>query len=263
MTLSWIDVTVMAIYLIGITAFGIAVGYRRNSNAQQYFLASRSLGWFTVGAAVFTSNISTLHLVGLAAGGAKDGLVIGNFEWMASFTLILLALIFAPFYIRSGVQTLPEFMERRYSPSARTFLAVIGLLGALLVHIGISLFAAAKLFESFLGVPMLDVIVVLSLFTVVYTALGGLRAVVLTESIQVCLLLGGAILVTILGFHALGAAGIHGWGALKASAAPGQMSMLQPIHDPAGRLNGYSWLAVLLGYPILGVWYWCADQTHV
>ena len=106
--------------------------------------------------------------------------MIGNFEWMASFTLILLALIFAPFYIRSGVQTLPEYMERRYSPAARTFLAVIGLLGALLVHIGISLFAAAKLFESFLGIPMLPIIVTLSLFTVVYTALGGLRAVVLT-----------------------------------------------------------------------------------
>jgi len=263
MQLSWIDVAVMAVYLIGITAFGIAVGYRRKSNTQQYFLASRSLGWFTVGAAVFTSNISTLHLVGLAAGGAKDGLVIGNFEWMASFTLILLALVFAPFYIRSGVQTLPEYMERRYAPSARTFLAVIGLLGALLVHIGISLFAAAKLFESFLGVPMLWVIVTLSLFTVVYTALGGLRAVVLTESIQVCLLLGGAALVTILGLHALLDTGVHSWSDLKAAAAPGQLSMLQPVHDAQGHLNGYSWLAVLLGYPILGIWYWCADQTHV
>ena len=263
MTLSWIDIAVMAVYLIGITAFGIAVGYRRNSNAQQYFLANRSLGWFTVGAAVFTSNISTLHLVGLAAGGAKDGLVIGNFEWMASFTLILLALVFAPFYIRSGVQTLPEFMERRYGPSARTFLAVIGLLGALLVHIGISLFAAAKLFESFLGLPMLPVIVTLSLFTVVYTALGGLRAVMLTESVQVCLLLGGAILITLLGIHALPAVGIHDVAAFRAAAAPGQLSMLQPVHDGAGNLNGFSWLAVLLGYPILGIWYWCADQTHV
>src|SRR3954470_9381163 len=110
MQLSSIDIVVMCAYLVGITVFGIVVGYRRNAGTQQYFLASRSLGWFTVGAAVFTSNISTLHLVGLAAGGAKDGLVIGNFEWMASFTLILLALIFAPFYIRSGVQTLPEYM---------------------------------------------------------------------------------------------------------------------------------------------------------
>ena len=117
-------------------------------------------------------------------------MVIGNFEWMACFTLILLALMFAPFYIRSGVRTLPEFMERRYCPAARTFLAFIGLVGALLIHIGISLFAAAKLFESFLGVPMVATIVVLSLFTVIYTALGGLKAVVVTENVQVCLLLG-------------------------------------------------------------------------
>ena len=92
------------------------VGFRRHASTDQYFLANKSLGWFTVGAAVFTSNISTIHLVGLAAGGAKDGMVIGNFEWMACFTLILLALVFAPFYINSGVRTLPEFMERRYCP---------------------------------------------------------------------------------------------------------------------------------------------------
>ena len=107
MNISLIDVAVIAIYLIGITAFGIWIGYRRNTSSQQYFLANKSLGWFTVGAAVFTSNISTIHLVGLVAGGAKDGLVIGNFEWMACFTLILLALMFAPFYINSGVATLP------------------------------------------------------------------------------------------------------------------------------------------------------------
>ena len=116
--------------------------------------------------------------------------MIGNFEWMACFILILLALMFAPFYINSGVATLPEFMERRYCPAARTFLAVIGILGALLIHIGISLFAAAKVFETLLGVPMFATILVLSLFTVTYAALGGLKAVVMTESIQVVLLLG-------------------------------------------------------------------------
>ena len=119
MTTSLIDIIVIAGYLIGITAFGIWIGYRRNATTNQYFLANKSLSWFTVGAAVFTSNISTIHLVGLAAGGAKDGMVIGNFEWMACFTLILLALLFTPFHINSGVRTLPEFMERRYCPSAR------------------------------------------------------------------------------------------------------------------------------------------------
>ena len=132
MAIAPIDTIVIAVYLVGITAFGIKVGYRRNASSQQYFLANKSLGWFTVGAAVFTSNISTIHLVGYAAGGARDGLVIGNFEWMACFILTLLALMFAPFYINSCVATLPEFMERRYCPAARTFLAVIGILGALL-----------------------------------------------------------------------------------------------------------------------------------
>ncbi|MCU0783414.1 MAG: sodium/solute symporter [Verrucomicrobia bacterium] len=263
MNTSLIDIIVIAVYLIGITAFGIWIGYRRNATTSQYFLANKSLSWFTVGAAVFTSNISTIHLVGLAAGGAKEGMVIGNFEWMACFTLILLALLFAPFYINSGVRTLPEFMERRYCPSARTFLAVIGLIGALLIHIGISLFAAAKVFESFLGVPMLWTIIVLSLFTVTYTALGGLKAVVMTENIQVLLLLGGATLVTVLGLRALPTVGINDLAAFKAAVNPGQLNMLQPVVNNAGHLNGFSWLAVLLGYPILGIWYWCADQTHV
>ena len=263
MTTSLVDIVVIAAYLIGITAFGIWIGYRRNATTDQYFLANKSLSWFTVGAAVFTSNISTIHLVGLAAGGAKDGMVIGNFEWMACFTLILLALLFAPFYITSGVHTLPEFMERRYCPAARTFLAVIGLIGALLIHIGISLFAAAKVFESFLGVPMLATIIVLSLFTVTYTALGGLKAVVMTENIQVLLLLGGATLVTVLGLRALPTVGIQDVAAFKAALKPGQLNMLQPVVNTQGHLNGFSWLAVLLGYPILGIWYWCADQTHV
>ena len=263
MNVSPIDAAVIAVYLIGITAFGIWIGYRRNTSSQQYFLANKSLGWFTVGAAVFTSNISTLHLVGLAAGGAEYGMVIGNFEWMACFTLMALALIFAPFYINSRVSTLPQFMEQRYCPEARTFLAVIGLFGALLIHIGISLFAAAKVFESFLGVPMIWTIVVLSLFTVTYTVLGGLKAVVMTENIQVCLLLTGATLVTVLGIRALPGVGVHDVATFKASVSPGQLNMLQPIFNAEGHLNGFSWLSVLLGYPILGIWYWCADQTHV
>jgi SSS family solute:Na+ symporter len=258
-----LDLAVIAVYLVGITAFGIRVGYRRHASTDQYFLASKSLGWFTVGAAVFTSNISTIHLVGLAAGGARDGMVIGNFEWMACFTLILLALVFAPFYIRSGVRTLPEFMERRYCPAARTFLAIIGLVGALLIHIGISLFAAARIFESFLGVPMLATIITLSLFTVTYTALGGLKAVVMTENVQVVLLVGGAALVTVLALRALPGVGVTDAAAFRAALAPGQLHMLQPIMNGQGQLNEFSWLAVLLGYPILGIWYWCADQTHV
>jgi solute:Na+ symporter, SSS family len=258
-----IDIVIIAVYLIAITAFGIWVGYSKNTSTQQYFLANKSLKWFTVGAAVFTSNISTIHLVGLAAGGAKEGMVIGNFEWMACFTLILLALLFTPFYVKSKVSTLPEFMERRYGPSARTFLAVIGLFGALFVHIGISLFAAAKVFESFLGIPMIWTIITLSIFTFIYTSLGGLKAVVMTENVQVVLLLGGALLLTFLGIKALPSVGVTSFTEFKEAAFPGQLEMLQPITNKDGNLNGFSWLSILLGYPILGIWYWCADQTHV
>jgi SSS family solute:Na+ symporter len=263
MNISTLDLIVIAVYLVGITYIGIRAGYRKNTSTREYFLANKSLGWFTVGGAMFASNISTLHLVGLAAAGASVGLVMGNFEWMATFCLIALALFFAPFYYRSNISTLPEFMERRYSPTARTFLAAIAIFGALLIHIGISLYAGAKLFEAFLGINMYASILIISAVTVVYTILGGLKAVVITETIQTFLLLGGAVLVTWLAINHLPEAGVHSYADFKAQLDPGQLSMIQSIRNADGHLNEYSWLAILLGYPVLGIWYWCSDQTIV
>ncbi len=263
MAISGLDLSVIIIYLIGIMAIGIWVGYRKNASSQQYFLAGKSLGWFSIGAALFASNISTIHLVGLAASGHQAGLVIGNFEWMASFCLIILGLVFAPFYFKSRISTLPEYLEKRYSAEARTFLAFIAIAGALLIHIGISLFAGAKLFEAFLGVPIMTSILIISVVTVIYTVLGGLKAVVVTETIQTFLLLGGAILITVLGINYLPEMGINSMKDFNAAIKPDQMSMIQSIRDEAGHLRSYSWLAVLLGYPILGIWYWNSDQTIV
>lgn len=263
MNLAPIDLAIIAVYLIGITIIGIRVGYRKDAGTGDYFLAGRSLGWFTIGGAMFASNISTIHLVGLAAAGSDVGLVMGNFEWMAGFCLIALALFFAPFYFRTGIQTLPEFLERRYSPEARTFLAAIAIFGALLIHIGISLYAGAKLFEAFLGIPVLASILLISVVTVVYTILGGLKAVVVTETIQTFLLLGGAVLLTVLAINRLPEAGIHNYAQFKEQLDPTHLSMLHSIRDEEGHLNGYSWLAILLGYPVLGIWYWCSDQTIV
>jgi SSS family solute:Na+ symporter len=263
MNISTLDLVIIVAYLIGITAIGILTGYKRKSTSKEYFLAGKSLGWFSIGSAMFASNISTIHLVGLAAAGSSIGLVMGNFEWMASFCLIALALFFSPFYFRSGISTLPEFLERRYSPTARTFLAAIAIFGALLIHIGISLFAGAKLFEAFLGIPVIWSILIISAVTVVYTVLGGLKAVVVTETIQTFLLLGGAVLVTVLGIRYLPEAGVHTYGEFKAKLEPDQLSMIHPVFDAKGHLNPYSWLAILLGYPVLGIWYWCSDQTIV
>ncbi|MGO8750232.1 MAG: sodium:solute symporter family transporter [Thermoguttaceae bacterium] len=258
-----LDYVVIAVYLLGITGLGIWIGFRRHASSEQYFLASKSLGWFTVGAAVFASNISTIHLVGLAADGARIGLVVGNFEWMACYTLILLALVFAPYYLRTQITTLPEFLEKRFGPPARTILAIIGILAALLIHIGISMFTAAKLFESFLGIPMIASILVISLLTVTYTALGGLKAVVVTETIQLFLLLGSAVMVTGLSIAHLPEMGIHDIAAFKAQMQPDQLNMVQTIAGPDGNLREFSWLGIVLGFPILGIWYWCTDQTHV
>ncbi len=263
MAISTVDLTVIIAYLLGIMLIGIWVGYRRHATSQQYFLAGKSLGWFSIGAALFASNISTIHLVGLAAAGADVGMVMGNFEWMASFCLIILGLVFAPFYFKSRISTLPEYLEKRYSTHARTCLACVAIFGALLIHIGISLFAGAKLFESFLGIDVLWSILIISAVTVVYTILGGLKAVVVTETIQTFLLLGGAILVTALGINYLPQCGVENISDFNAQLKANQMSMVHSITNDQGHLNEYSWLAVLLGYPVLGIWYWCSDQTIV
>ncbi len=266
-SISVIDTLIIIAYLIGILAIGILVGYRKNTSSDQFFLAGRSLKWPIIGTGLFCANISTIHLVGLASSGYKDGLVIGNFEWMASFCLIVLGVFFAPFYFRSKVSTLPEFLEKRYGPGPRTFLALIFIMSALLVHIGISLYAGAKVLEEFFNINYLVSIVAISLITATYTILGGLRAVMITDAIQAVLLLCGAAILTFLGLKALPGVGIENWADLKAACRPDQLSMIQPIQDleAPGKfaLREYSWYSILFGYPILGIWYWCTDQTIV
>ena len=258
MNISAIDLVVIVVYLVGITAAGLLAVRRQKLTGDVYFLAGRALRWPVIGAALFAANISTIHLVGLAEGGYKYGLVIGNFEWMATFTLILLALIFAPFYFKSRISTLPEFLEKRYCPTARTIMAFMAILSALLIHIGISLYAGAVVFREFFGINVVTSIVVISVITAIYTVLGGLKAVVVTETIQTVLLLGGAVAVTLLALAALPGAGIHSVAEFKAALKPDQLSMLK-----ASNADGFGWYAILLGYPVLGVWYWCSDQTIV
>jgi solute:Na+ symporter, SSS family len=147
-----IDLVIIVIYMAAILLVGIVSARRTKITGQVFFLAGRSLSWGVVGAALFASNISTIHLVGLTASGYNEGLVWGNFEWMASFSLILLSLVFAPFYFRSRVSTLPEFLERRYSPASRSILAVMAIMAALFIHIGMSLYAGAVVFQQFFGI---------------------------------------------------------------------------------------------------------------
>ncbi len=367
-----LDLVVISAYLLGIMFVGLWSVRRQQLTGDVYFLAGRALGWPVVGAALFASNISTIHLVGLAQDGYQRGLVVGNFEWMATFTLILLALVFAPFYFRSRIATLPEFLERRYSRLARSILACMAILAAVLIHIGISLYAGSEVFQQFFGIPVEVSIIIISTVTAIYTVVGGLRAVVVTETIQSVILLGGAVLLTALAVAELPEHDVHSWAdfnrkidvqhsaeslsqtaamldAAAASSARDQAELAAAVGDlmwacarklkeseklpfivgelkragenelaalfaeprrwddlasaadrlapaadslraaqrqvlAAGDMNvylaterpirtprlsmlraegPYYWLAILLGYPILGVWYWCSDQTIV
>ena len=182
-----LDLLIIVGYLSGILAVGILSVRKMKLTSQGYFLAGRSLRWGMVGAALFASNISTIHLVGLAASGYNEGLVWGNFEWMATFTLILLGLVFAPFYFKSRISTLPEFLERRYSRGSRIILAFMAIMAALFIHIGMSLYAGAAVFKQFFGIDVITSIFIISVETAIYTVLGGLKAVVVTETIQTIL----------------------------------------------------------------------------
>ncbi|NLE39739.1 MAG: sodium/solute symporter, partial [Pirellulaceae bacterium] len=292
-TLDWRDWAVVALYICGVVGLGLWVGLRRKSSeGAGYFLADKSLSWPVIGLALFSTNISTFHLVGLAESGYTSGLAYGNFEWMAPFTLIVLSLFFAPFYFRSRVTTLPDFLEKRYCRPCRDWLAAISILSAVFVHLGFTLFTGVVVLEGFLLNDLvadpsewrLVTLCVLGGLAGLYTIIGGLMAVVLTESLDTIVLLIGAICIAIFGFFAVG-----GWDGLEtamaemaeakqlATTSPGEKdaSLIAPEHIPDnvgkhlsivrghGDASDLPWYAVLLGYPIIGVWYWCTDQTIV
>lgn len=257
------DLGISILYILAILFVGLWAGirHRRRSRANaagEYFLAGKTLGWPTIGLALFATNISTVHLVSLAQSGFDSGLLNGNFEWMAAFTLILLALFFVPFYIKSGIATLPDFLERRYDRSSRDWLAIISVASAIIIHIAFSMLAGGIVLQTLFGLNMYVSVIVICIITAIYTIIGGLKAVVVTESIQTVVLLTGAVTISYAAFHRMG-----GWepmlDVLKSHHETNKLSMLRTGGDG----SGMPWYAVFLGYPVLGIWYWCADQTIV
>jgi SSS family solute:Na+ symporter len=251
-----LDLGIIVFYFIFILALGFWAGLRKKKTprADEYFLAGKSLRWPIIGLALFAANISTVHLVSLAEEGYTNGLAYGNFEWMAPFTLIILALFFAPFYIRSRVTTLPDFLEKRYSRASRDWLSLLSMVSAVFIHIGFSLYAGAIVLEGLFGLDKTVSIVLIAGLTGFYTIVGGLMAVVLTESVQTIVLLAGAIILTLIACSKVG-----GWAGIAESVEAAKLTVLRPHGDP----SGLPWYSVFLGYPIIGIWYWCTDQTIV
>ncbi len=258
--MSSLDFFVVGAYFALILALGIWAGLRKQgkSGAGGYFLAGRSLGWPMIGLALFATNISCVHLVSLAQSGYDSGLLYGNFEWMAAFTLLLLGFFFVPFYIRSGITTLPDFLEKRYDRACRDWLAVISLLSAVVVHIGFSFLTGGIFLEALFGIDRYTGILFVAALTGIYTIIGGLAAVVATEALQAVVLVLGALVVTVISLHAAG-----GWeGMMEVLRSRGETVRLSMLRGP-GEPGGMPWYSVWLGYPVLGIWYWCADQTIV
>ncbi len=259
MSLSYIDLTIIVIYILAIIFVGLWYSRKKKNTSEGYFLASKSLTWTVIGASLFASNISTVHLVGLAESGFKDGIVWGNFEWFSAFELIILAFVFIPFYLRAKITTLPEFLEKRYDSRSRVILAVFSIMAALFMHIGVSFYAGAVVFEKMFGLDIFISIVIIALATGIYTVIGGLVSVVVTETVQTLILILGSLTITILAIYHLPDVGIHTYDALKEAVDPDRFSAV--VFDETKK--GFTFLDMLFGHLVLGIWYWCTDQTIV
>lgn len=251
-TLDPVDIAIIGVYFM--IVFGIGFYFsRKERTSEDYFLASRDVGWFAIGASLFVSNISTEHFIGLAGSGATSGLAVGHFEWLACLILLVLGWVFVPFYLRSNVFTMPEFLERRFSRQCSIYLASISILAYIFTKISVHLYAAAIVLERVVGWNPMTAAVLLVVATGIYTVAGGLAAVIYTDLVQTLVLLAGAVALTAIGLDKVG-----GFAGLRAAVPPDYFSMIKPMDHPE-----FPWTGIFLGAPILGLWYWCTDQVIV
>ncbi|MFO7447391.1 MAG: sodium:solute symporter [Ignavibacteriaceae bacterium] len=279
-TLHMVDWLVVAGYFAIILGLAWWVIKKRSNTSTDYFLAGRHLGWFIVGASIFASNIGSEHLVGLAGSGATDGVAMAHYE-LHAWCLLILGWIMVPFYMRSKVFTMPEFLERRFSPINRTVLSLISLVAYVLTKIAVGIFAGGIVFSVLLpdinlwGMDSFWIgSILVIVITGIYTILGGMRAVAYTEALQTVILIFGSALVTYYGLEAVG-----GWDSFRSIVGSEMFNLWKPIVPEgiestwmpvkeAGRMawyfnDNYPWIGMLFCAPIIGLWYWCTDQYIV
>lgn len=253
LSLSTLDLFAVAAYIVVILAIGFAVS-RRKTDAEGYFLAGRSLPWFLVGFSLFASNISSSTLVGLAGDGYNTGISVYNYEWFAAVVLVFFVIFVLPFYLRSRVYTMPEFLERRYDRRARYYFSTLTIVNSILLEIAGALYAGALVIKLlYPESSMLLSVAVLALLSGLYTAAGGLRAVVYTDALQAVVLLAGSVLVAVIAFQRVGS-----WEAVVAVSSAQDLSLVRPADDPF-----LPWPGLVLGLPLLGIYYWCNNQYIV
>src|ERR1700746_3577102 len=247
-----LDLTIIGVYFL--VVFGIGFYFsRKERTSEEYFLAGRDVGWFFIGASLFVSNISTEHFIGLSGTGASSGLAVGHFEWLACLILLILGWVFVPFYLRSNVFTMPEFLERRFNRQSAVYLAGISIIAYIFTKISVQLYAASVVLERVAGWSLWKTAVVLVIATGIYTVAGGLAAVIYTDTVQTLILITGAVALTIIGLGRVG-----GLEHLRTMVPPDYFHMIKPSSDA-----NFPWTGIFFGAPILGIWYWCTDQVIV
>jgi solute:Na+ symporter, SSS family len=276
-TFSSLDWTIVALYFVANTAICVWCALMKERDTTDYFLASRSAGWFLIGSSIFASNIGAEHLIGLAGSGADSGMAFAHWE-LHSYLVLVLGWVFAPFYLRANIFTTPEFLERRYTPATRTVLSLIFFVSYILTKASVTIFAGAFAIQTILGyqsvhLPVLGEVdffwfAAFGLVTVtgIFVILGGMKSVLWTEAMHVPVLLTGSIVLLIVGLSQIGGLDalraanpetIHLWRPL--STTPATQGVPGFLFDPSST----PWLGVLLTSPIIGLWYWCTDQYIV
>ena len=276
-TFSTLDWTIVALYFVANTAICVWCALMKERDTTDYFLASRTAGWFLIGSSIFASNIGAEHLIGLAGSGADSGMAFAHWE-LHSYLVLVLGWVFAPFYLRANIFTTPEFLERRYTPATRTVLSLIFFVSYILTKASVTIFAGAFAIQTILGYQSLQLPVLgevdffwfaaFSLVTItgVFVILGGMKSVLWTEAMHVPVLLTGSIVLLVVGLSQIGGLDalraanpetIHLWRPL--STTPATQGFPGFLFDPSST----PWLGVLLCSPIIGLWYWCTDQYIV
>ena len=248
-TFDWVAISIYFLVLLGIALWVIR---KKENNTEDYFLAGRNVGWFVVGASIFASNIGSEHVVGLAGAGAGDRLPMLIYEIQA-WVVLILGWVFLPFYARAGVFTMPEFLEKRFDARARWILSVFSIVAYVLTKISVTIYAGGIVVSALLGIDFWTGAIATVVLTGIYTVLGGMRAVVYTETLQAIILVVGAAALTFIGLDHVG-----GWESMKETVTPEYLNMWRSASDP-----DFPWPSLLIASTITGIWYWCTDQYIV
>ncbi len=248
------DLITVGVYVVIIIWIGFYVG-RKTKTTEDYFLAGRTLTWPLIGLSLFASNISSSTLIGLAGSAYGTGIAVYNYEWFAVVILIIFIIFFLPFYLKSRVYTMPEFLEKRFDQRSRFYMSGITVVGNVMIETAGGLYAAALVVQlAFPSIPLWQSIVVLAILAGLYTAVGGLKAVVYTDAIQAVLLLIGATAIAWIAFDKIGGS----WQAVLDAVPAAKLSLIRPLDDPT-----MPWLGLVTGVPLLGFYFWCNNQFMV